>query len=90
MQPLANDDWAVLRDEATEWGEEGAVGRSRRFSVIVLFLIHTALAKVEPLVRQLWERGGVSVVTFCYHFKGWAYDRWDADFEIRIIDPKAP
>ena len=38
----------------------------------------------------LWERGGVSVVTFCYHFKGWAYDRWDADFEIRIIDPKAP
>ena len=41
------------------------------------------------VVRELWERGGVSVVTLGgYHFKTWSYDRWDTDYEVRIIDAK--
>ena len=86
--------WAVLRDEEKVWPSAGSGGGSgegerRPFSVVVLFLVHNALAKVEPLVRELWERGGVSVVTLGgYHFKTWSYDRWDTDYEVRIIDAK--
>ena len=56
----------------------------------VLFLVVPALRSVRPLVRALWERGGVSVVTMGgYHFEDWAYDRGDFDFDVRIIDAKA-
>jgi len=59
-------------------------------SVVVLFLVNDALRRVVPLVRTLWAKGGVSVVTLGgYHFSGWACDRWDLDMGIRIIDPKA-
>ena len=37
---------------------------------VVLFLVHGALRVVRPLVRALWDRGGVAVVTLGgYHFE---------------------
>ena len=77
--------WALLRDEEALWPG----GKTRPFSVVVLFLVHAALRQVKPLVRGLWERGGVAVVTLGgYHFEDWAYDRADFDFDVRVIDAK--
>jgi hypothetical protein len=55
----------------------------------VLFLVVPALRAMRPLVRALWERGGVSIVTLGgYHFEDWPYDRADFDFDVRIIESK--
>lgn len=59
------------------------------FQSKVLFLVVPALRAVRPLVRALWERGGVSIVTLGgYHFADWPYDDADLDFDVRVIYPK--
>jgi SAM-dependent methyltransferase len=82
--------WALLAEEAemsSLWVD--GVSEPRKYSVVVLFLVHSALRMVKPLVRELWERGGVTVVTLGgYHFEDWAYDRADLEFDVRVIDPK--
>ncbi len=44
---------------------------------------------MRPLVRELWSRGGLTVVTMgAYHFSDWANDRADIEYGLRIVDPK--
>lgn len=78
--------YSLFEYENHVWEHDGL---SRPFSVIVMFLVPAALRKVAPLVRCLWERGGVTVVTLgAYHFDDWAYDRADLDLDVWIINPK--
>ena len=58
------------------------------FTVVVLYLVPAAMKLVEPVVRALWDRGGVTVVTCKYHYREWNYTRADLAYDLRIIDPR--
>uniref|UniRef100_A0A7S2W988 Methyltransferase domain-containing protein n=1 Tax=Rhizochromulina marina TaxID=1034831 RepID=A0A7S2W988_9STRA len=55
---------------------------------VFLFLVTEALAKIRPLLRALWTKGGVTLVTTGgFHLRDWAYDRGDIAYGLRVIDP---
>ena len=57
-------------------------------TIVVLYLVPDALRLVEPVVRALWNRGGVTVVTCKYHYTGWNYTVADTAYDVRVIDRK--
>lgn len=58
--------------------------------VVYVFLVHDAIARIRPLLRALWEEGGVTLVTTgTYHLRDWACDRGDLAFGLRVMDPIA-
>jgi SAM-dependent methyltransferase len=79
--------YTMMENENPIWLD----GRSRKVTVIVMFLVTPALRKVKSLVEALWAKGGVTVVTLgAYQFEDWAYDRADLNLDVWVINPIYP
>ena len=79
----------VAPSEASGQGE-GCV-HVATVTVVLLYLIPSALVALEEVVRGVMARGSSArLCTLVYHYRNVAYDQADPDFNIAIMDSGEP